>query len=484
MKILINILILFLAINFVSAEFNPKVDTSIFPLGNDSARVDISYNISSEEIGYIFIEELFEANVNIKATIISNTSKDSISWQLNSKLENLDINHIIFGMKSIILKNNQYVLNLEFTDINSKKVKRKKVNIIIPNISNKSINISDISFAYKFIKKENNINFSDELLKGDIYIIPNASKEYDALKTELHTYFELRFGSRENKFNKTDTENKINQNLKITYKILDASKRIQYIYSKNLKIYNKLYSDYENIPIAYLPTGLYYVSIGVTVENLSEILKLKKFYIYNAEIAPNIKFNFTEDVVFESSIFSTMKVDELKEEYRKTKIILNSKEIEEFDRLQTHVAKQRALYKYWKIRDTDTTTAINERRNEMQKAIRYANKRYSTSNIKNGWLTNRGRILLKYGFPTSVDVFYAKGYKNACEIWHYDEMEGGTKFYFVDNFKNDNFRLVHSTMTTEIQDFDWVRKFKPAIEKTDYINPNEFESNQNNPYRR
>jgi len=472
-KILIYITLLTYASLNLHSNIKPQVDYSIFKLNNDSIKVDIYYNLSSNNLAYIYNPQdtIFEAKIIIDASISSQLHNYSKSWTLENKIQNIDQIQTIFGTKSFTLKPAQYKIKLNFKDQTSKSLKEKTINIIPSIAKNKSSVLSDITYAYQFVDTNENISLNKEFLKGGYYLIPNASKEFNALKTELLTYFEIHF---------KDTSNK---SLKLHYKILDAKKVLQFTYSKKLEFNSKIYQDFENIPISYLPTGLYYLKIDASVNSINTNSKSKKFYIYNPDIAPNIKFNYTEDVIFESSVFATMNKDVLKDEFSKTKYILDKDEIDIYESLQTHLARQRAIFKFWKSRDIDTTTFVNEKRELMLSSVRYANKHYSISDKNSGWKTDRGRILLKYGFPTNIDKFQERGYKNACEIWHYDKIQGGTKFYFVDNLKNSNFRLVHSTMINEFQDFDWVKRYNPAIESYDYMEMDDDRYNQNNQNR-
>jgi hypothetical protein len=63
-----------------------------------------------------------------------------------------------------------------------------------------------------------------------------------------------------------------------------------------------------------------------------------------------------------------------------------------------------------------------------------------------GWRTERGRTLLKYGFPTQRNIFPQRDAKVAAEEWFYSEIRGGVYFYFVDRLMNNTFILAHSTM--------------------------------------
>ena len=62
-------------------------------------------------------------------------------------------------------------------------------------------------------------------------------------------------------------------------------------------------------------------------------------------------------------------------------------------------AKQTYFKRFWKERDPNPKTPNNELKDEYFRRINYANRNY-TAFGQPGWITDRGRILIKFGFPT------------------------------------------------------------------------------------
>jgi GWxTD domain-containing protein len=138
-------------------------------------------------------------------------------------------------------------------------------------------------------------------------------------------------------------------------------------------------------------------------------------------------------------------------------------EKEEFKLLTDKKAKQRALFKFWTIRDPKPETKVNEKMIEYDKRISFADT-YFKQGMLPGWRTERGRTLLKYGFPTQRNIFPQRDAKVAAEEWFYSEIRGGVYFYFVDRLMNNTFILAHSTMPNEIFNEYWYSDYNPAIE--------------------
>ena len=102
----------------------------------------------------------------------------------------------------------------------------------------------------------------------------------------------------------------------------------------------------------------------------------------------------------------------------------------------------------------DTLAAVNTFRDQYLQRVGYANQNY-TNGFRNGWKTDRGRVYVLYGPPSEIERYTSSQESQPYEIWHYNEMEGGVLFVFVDRTSMSDFQLVHATMRTELHDESW-----------------------------
>ena len=108
-------------------------------------------------------------------------------------------------------------------------------------------------------------------------------------------------------------------------------------------------------------------------------------------------------------------------------------------------------------------TIINERLVDFRKAADFADRFFHYGLNINGWKTDPGRILLKYGFPTERNQHTAEGNLRAYEEWFYGEIQGGVYFYFVDMHGYNNYILVNSTALNETYNSDWYNQYVPSV---------------------
>src|SRR5688572_7836253 len=87
--------------------------------------------------------------------------------------------------------------------------------------------------------------------------------------------------------------------------------------------------------------------------------------------------------------------------------IISSAENKEFNRLTTDAERDAFIEKFWKLRDTDSSTQENEFRKEHYARIRHANERFADG--VPGWKTDRGRIWILHGPPDDIHYEYGGG---------------------------------------------------------------------------
>ena len=136
--------------------------------------------------------------------------------------------------------------------------------------------------------------------------------------------------------------------------------------------------------------------------------------------------------------------------------IITPQEKTVFGELTTAEEKENFIEQFWRRRDTDPSTAFNEFKTEFYRRIAYANEIYSYAGIP-GWKTDRGRVYITFGRPTSVERYSAGspydrpmdegGGTTAVyplEKWYYNHIEGmgsGIDIEFVDRTMTGGFML-------------------------------------------
>jgi len=96
-----------------------------------------------------------------------------------------------------------------------------------------------------------------------------------------------------------------------------------------------------------------------------------------------------------------------------------------------------SLKKFWKKMDKTSNTTFNEVMSEFYSRIDFAIDNFSSINKFDGAKTDRGKVFIKYGEPSSNERVFSN--HKVVEIWEYEQLE--KKFIFTDNTGTGNFIL-------------------------------------------
>ena len=97
--------------------------------------------------------------------------------------------------------------------------------------------------------------------------------------------------------------------------------------------------------------------------------------------------------------------------------------------------------KFWKKKDPTPETAYNEVMAEFYRRVDYSIGAFRTLKETNGSLTDRGKIYILYGKPTSIERSLEPG-RSPREVWKYGNVQ--KTFVFEDRSKQGNYKLAES----------------------------------------
>lgn len=145
---------------------------------------------------------------------------------------------------------------------------------------------------------------------------------------------------------------------------------------------------------------------------------------------------------------------------------------------------QRFFYSFWLNRaPDDPETAWLE----YKKKVEFVNEKYGSKVIA-GFRTDRGRVYLKYGPPTSITEEPYDPQSYPYEIWHYYYIgeQTNVKFIFYNpDLVTNNYELLHSDYLGEIKDPAWQMKLVKRLSPNynpDVTRPNEYWGGHANDY--
>ncbi len=282
--------------------------------------------------------------------------------------------------------------------------------------------LSDIEFASDLVKDNRD---SEIFKKGNLSVIPNPSRQYGLLNPLLYFYVEIN--------NPEEKKNLFSAN----YQIINNEKEIVKEFDEgSISVSGRTAGIARGFNIASVPSGIYKLKINVTGISSAESDSVER----NFEI-------LQLDYLTQKPALTKEQEELFGEIIRLTS---NKKEYELYQKLNTS-AKTEFIVQYWSRNESGTG---NE--NLLDRIIRryqYANENFSWGKTE-GWKTDRGLILIKYGMPDNIERYPSESSSKPYQIWNYQKQRD---YYFVfgDLRSDGRYTLLHSNKEGEVSNPLW-----------------------------
>jgi len=211
--------------------------------------------------------------------------------------------------------------------------------------------------------------------------------------------------------------------------------------------------------VSALPSGSYYLRLAfLNAENEAVAEQSRRFFVFNPGVQRPVA---AVDQSYETMLYAAMLEDEIAENLLHAETVATPRERRQIRQLASDEARRTFLAEFWRQRDENPGTPGNDARRTFYERLQYANDRYSAAG-RDGWRTERGRVLLRYGYPSAVNPRPFDSVSVAHEVWEYDNIpgEGRSMFVFADRTGSGDYELVHSDVTGEISQMDWERRLR------------------------
>ena len=372
-----------------------------------------------------------DLTVSLSISTMNNDIVDKRTWETQAKIgldEEMIESSIIYDQWGELLDQGLYNLELEVKDNISGKygVVRRKIDALLDK-SNNEIFLSEIQFASSFSKE--GVDSNSIFNKENLTVIPNPSRRYGLLNPFLYFYFEA--------YN----QNKIDScHYTITYQVLNSEGTpIRSLNEKTLIKSDATSGFPKGINVSVVASGIY--SLVVEIKNGQEIIATttRQFEILQIDyFEKNEQLQLTKE---QAEMFGEI-----------IQLVSSETDYQLYQNLNNS-GKAKFLIEFWLKNDTHPVTNKNDLFDRILERYSYANKNFSWGKIQ-GWKTDRGRILIKYGMPDNIQRYTFEESTSPYQIWEY---HGRKNYYFVFGDLRDNgkFTLLHSTKEEEIYNPYW-----------------------------
>jgi len=341
----------------------------------------------------------------------------------------------LFQNFGVVLKPGDYWLDLTARDYSSRREGYQRIPLHVPDFGTSNLRVSELQLAARVISDTTRTQF----YKNNLQIIPNPLRLYGTHLPVLYSYAEI--------YNLSLAPT--NGSYTVSYAVLDSNHSVfETLFADTLRKPGTSAIDVRGFNVIGFPSGTYTLRLMVRDLNSGETcIQTRSFRVEN----------LTERILHqaESRIPETpveISNAKLEQTIQQIHYLLNPTQKRMLKKL-TRKGKIQFLANFWKSRDPNPATKINEFQQEFYKRLNYANRHYGGHKLE-GWQTDRGRILIIYGPPDEIERHrYELDYK-PYEIWHYYKL-GGRVCVFSDLDGIGIYTLIHSTFDREIHDREW-----------------------------
>jgi GWxTD domain-containing protein len=206
----------------------------------------------------------------------------------------------------------------------------------------------------------------------------------------------------------------------------------------------------DQFGVGRLKTGTYALVLSL-LDTAGKVITTsgKKFYVYNSQLGVDSSM-LSAAANLPMNIYMAMGEAELDQEFRWLRYEANDTERSNYEQLSGAESKRKFLSDFWRTRPAG-------RRDEYLARVAAANQTLRAGG-KEGFRTDRGRVLIMYGTPDDVDRHPNEIDSRPYEIWSYTNIQGGVIFVFVQRTAGAEYELVHSTHRNELRDDNWDRE--------------------------
>ncbi len=321
-----------------------------------------------------------------------------------------------------------YRMNSMVKDMNSGKLSEREGPLEVRAYDLSVLDISDIEIA-SYVGHTQDANKFTKL--GTYDVVPLANPEFDKHMGMFYTYFEIYELKDGGKYTFSSSMRDLNDEIVLENEVVERVSPGKY----------DVIIDYMDI--REIPQGIYDYHVVIKNEDSGEIAEARKHIYMIRETEMDLlvydEYSFFDDAGLDS-IFLILKP------------LMSQAEIKNYRNARIE-GKRHLFVEFWKKRDTNLSTVVNEYYIDIMARIRYAEETYTY--LSKGATSERGRILLKYGYPSEIQRSNIGGYTKDYEIWLYEGMRGDIKFVFCDTRGRGLYELVHSNMEGEIYNANW-----------------------------
>jgi GWxTD domain-containing protein len=431
-----------------SGDFRIAFDMARYYGDESKVFIELYYGIHENAVTYSQVGGQYAGNVTMKYVLRNDSQVVATKeWAVPHTLEDssqLPKARMLTGLETVALLPGQYSITFSAVDANARKRKDSITTAFSVALFSKD------KEAFSDIELCTSIRSSSEqqslFYKNTLEVVPNAGRLFGTGLPIMYYYVEV--------YNLSLGQSQ--SSITVHTAVVDAVGKEVQTHDKLKPRLHESSVEIGTMNLSALKSGTYLFRVSLFDSMKTEIVSTsKKFFVYKLGSLPDTIDAGTDDFMSSEYVFKSEA--EVDKDFQYAKYIATEHERNQFEMLTDLKAKQRFMHEFWERHDTGTGGSQSFKKNYF-KRVDYANNEFSVG-VHEGWKTDRGRVYVIYGQCDEIERFPNTADTNPYEIWHYNNLQGGVVFVFVDRENSGHYTLVHSTHDREFRDDNWYQTY-------------------------
>lgn len=426
------------------------LDHAAFRYDQDRIQLELYATVVRDFLGFVEDETerggfdaKYEMTFQVRTvndSLLIESSWDRISWAADSM--SMGSGQRVPELIRYILYPGTYRIAARVDDLTRNRFYSEEYAIELKPVEVENLTISDVILASRIERAQGDVAEFDH---NGLLVLPNAERVFGDSNPQLFFYAEL--------YNLAGTGNS-------TYttggRVLDANgNEMRTLRERTRQVPGAFLVEVDAFSVATLRSGSYVLELQVIDNSTADTARTtRNFWVYRKGESYSTKLAMG----YPGFDVAAMTDEEVNEELAWIRPIITDRARAQIQQLINPDARRRYLANFWASNDPDSSTVINEFRDEYLARLKFVNDRYGSFN-RDGFETDRGRVYLMFGAPDIIDDNpYNSQVQRAYQIWYYDSIEGGVQYVFVDRTNLGDFVQVHSTKRGEVNNPNWSQR--------------------------
>ncbi len=391
------------------------IDYAQFRSGREGFdRMEIYYKIFNRNLQFIKRGDNYRADYELDLTVYDKDDRQVTASSRDRSITATDYRSITnsddfrVGMFDLLLPAGKYKIEMKLLDKNSGNTSQQDVKAELENYDNREPMLSGIEFAQVIDSGVADTTFA----KNDITIIPSVTRIYAGDSTAfLKYYYEIYQGSKERREAVIETQ-LLDEKMDIVFR---DSLTAEFAEGENI-----IHRD-RTLPLTGYNAGDY--TLQIILRNRQQRAVAQQKEVFSIYWPPE-----------------AMVLNDYDKAIKQLKYIASKEEINKLKSAKTPQERLEYWNAFWQARDPSPGTPENEAKRDYYDRIEYANRYFGVLR-KEGWRTDRGMILIKYGVPDRIEDYPFELDSKAYVIWYYYRYKEPREFLFVDEWGDGDYQL-------------------------------------------